>query len=84
MNPRTPMPQVYEIKVKGYLSPDRAEWFNGMTLQTDAESAQTTLRGLIVDQAALYGVLVKVRDLGLPLLSVNPVQLDRCIDRKSL
>ncbi|HEY9707075.1 MAG TPA: hypothetical protein V6D48_02600 [Oculatellaceae cyanobacterium] len=73
----TSMPQVYEIKVKGHLPPDWADWFDGMTLHTDTESAETTLRGAVVDQAALYGVLVKVRDLGLPLLSVNPVQPDR-------
>lgn len=68
------MPQIYEIKVKGYLPLDWADWFDGMTLHTDSELAETTLRGAVVDQAALYGVLIKVRDLGLPLLSINPVQ----------
>lgn len=72
----TPMPQIYEIKVRGHLSPDWADWFDSMTLQTDTEGAETTLCGPVVDQAALYGLLVKVRDLGLPLLSVNPVKPD--------
>ena len=71
------MPQVYEIKIKGHLSTDWADWFNGMILRTDAEGTETTLCGPVVDQAALYGLLVKVRDLGLPLLSVNPVKPDR-------
>jgi hypothetical protein len=70
----TSIPQVYKIKVKGHLPPDWADWFDGMTLHTDTESAEATLRGAVVDQAALYGVLIKVRDLGLPLLSVNPIQ----------
>ena len=73
-NPDSSTSQVYEIKVKGCLSPDWADWFNGMTLLTEVEGSNTTLRGPIVDQAALYGLLVKVHDLGLTLLSVNLVK----------
>ena len=76
VNPDRSTLQVYEIKVKGYLSSDWADWFNGMTLQADAEYAETTLRGPVVDQAALYGLLVKIQDLGLPLLSINQIKPD--------
>jgi hypothetical protein len=76
VNPDSSTSQVYEIKVKGYWSPDWSNWFDGMTLQTDAECAETTLRRPVVDQAALYGLLVKIRDLGLSLLSVNPIKPD--------
>jgi hypothetical protein len=63
-------PPVYEIRVKGHLSCAWGEWFTGLavTLEDDGD---TLLTGPVVDQAALHGLLKKVRDLGLPLISVN-------------
>lgn len=67
------MTEVYAIKVKGHLDSDRwAEWFDGMAVELDAEG-ETTLTGPVADQAALHGLLAKVRDLGLALVSVNRV-----------
>jgi len=64
----------YEIRIKGQLAARWAAWFDGMTLTTDDDGI-TVLEGPVVDQAALHGLLYKVRDLGLPLLSVT--QLDK-------
>ncbi len=61
---------IYEIRVKGVLDGSWSEWFDGMTLSSDA-SGETTLSGPVADQAALHGLLAKVRDLGLPLLAVR-------------
>ncbi len=66
-------PQRYEIRVKGYLDDRWAEWFEGLTITLE-ENGDTLLTGSVVDQAALHGLLKKVRDLGIPLLSVNLVQ----------
>jgi hypothetical protein len=63
-------PTVYEIRVKGFLGDEWAEWFEGMTI-TRAANGETLLSGAVVDQAALYGLLRKVRDLGLPLIAVT-------------
>ena len=60
----------YEIRVKGHLDVRWADWFDGLTLTQESDGT-TVLRGSVVDQAALYGVLGKVRDLGLPLIAVN-------------
>ena len=65
-------PQSYEIRLRGRLDPRWSAWFDGMTLTT-ADDGTTTLRGPVTDQAALHGLLQKVRDLGLPLLSVSPL-----------
>jgi hypothetical protein len=65
---------LYEIRLKGHLDDKWADWFEGLTI-TRADNGETLLRGPVVDQAALHGVLRKVRDLGLPLLSV--VQVER-------
>ncbi len=63
-------PGLYEIRIGGHL-PDRwANWFEGLTI-TRAANGQTCLTGLVRDQAALYGLLKKVRDLGMPLHAVN-------------
>jgi hypothetical protein len=62
-------PGQYEIRLKGHLDDKWADWFEGLTI-TRADNGETLLRGSVVDQAALHGVLRKVRDLGLPLLSV--------------
>jgi hypothetical protein len=64
----------YEIRLGGRLDSRWAAWFDGMTLTT-ADDGTTALRGPVADQAALHGLLRKVRDLGLPLVSVT--QLDR-------
>ena len=61
---------VYEIRVKGHLDGRWSEWFDGLQI-TNLENGEATLSGDIVDQAALHGVLNKVRDLGLPLLAVR-------------
>jgi hypothetical protein len=63
-------PAVYQIRVEGQLDCSWADWFGGMTIapQTNGE---TLLTGPVVDQAALYGLLKQVRDLGMPLVSVN-------------
>jgi hypothetical protein len=74
-NPKTDPgePLIYQIRVKGHLGPQWADWFEGLTLTLEA-TGETLLTGPMVDQAALYGVLRKVRDVGLPLLSVVCVQ----------
>jgi hypothetical protein len=65
-------PGLYEIRLKGHLHAKWADWFDGLTI-TRADNGETLLRGQVVDQAALHGVLRKVRDLGLPLVSVNQI-----------
>lgn len=64
-------PGIYRIRVKGSLGPEWSDWFDGFTF--DTALTETELTGRVVDQAALYGVLSKVRDLGLPLLLVERV-----------
>jgi hypothetical protein len=64
----------YEIRIRGHLRSRWATWFDGMTL-TAMSDGTTVLEGPVVDQAALHGVLHKVRDTGLPLLSVNQVDI---------
>jgi len=65
-------PMIYEIRIEGHLSPQWMDWFDGLTIILEEEGA-TLLTGPVVDQAALHGLLKKVRDLGMPLLSVNTV-----------
>ena len=60
----------YEIRIKGRLEPRWAAWFDGLTL-TQGSDGTTVVEGLVVDQAALHGLLQKVRDIGLPLVSVT-------------
>jgi hypothetical protein len=60
----------YEIRLKGHLEPRWADWFDGLTLTQESDGT-TVLSGSVVDQAALHGLLGKVRDLGLPLIAVN-------------
>jgi hypothetical protein len=73
-NPKTDpgKPTVYKIRVKGHLGPEWSDWFEGLTITLE-EDGNTLLTGLVIDQAALHGLLKKVRDLGLPLLSVCPL-----------
>ena len=65
--------QWYEIRLRGQLDDRWAEWFEGLTITLE-DSGDTVLTGPLIDQAALHGLLRKVRDLGLPLLSVSPVE----------
>jgi hypothetical protein len=61
---------VYQIRIKGHLGRQWTDWFGGLSITLE-EDGNTLLTGPVVDQAALYGLLKKVRDLGMPLLSVN-------------
>jgi hypothetical protein len=63
-------PTVYQVRVQGHLGSDWSDWFEGLTI-TPVENGETLLTGPVSDQAELYGLLRKVRDLGLTLLSVN-------------
>ena len=63
---------VYEIRLQGYLDQRWSAWFDGLTISYESDGS-TLLRGTLVDEAALHGVLIKVRDLALPLLAVNRV-----------
>ena len=65
-------PRVYQIRIKGYLSPQWAAWFEGLTITLE-DDGSTLLTGTVIDQAALHGLLKKVRDLGMPLLSLNSI-----------
>ena len=65
-------PEAYEIRLKGHLDARWTGWFDGFTI-TLTEDGETILTGSVADQAALHGLLKKVRDLGLPLLSINPI-----------
>ncbi len=65
-------PPVYEIVVAGHIDARRAEWFAGLTM-TPLSTGETRLVGPLADQAALYGLLSRLRDLGIPLLSVTRV-----------
>ncbi len=65
---------VYQIRLKGHLSEEWSDWFGGLSITLE-EDGNTLLIGPVVDQAALHGLLRRVRDLGLPLLSV--IQVDK-------
>lgn len=65
----------YQLRLQGHLDPQWAEWFDGLTITLTADGA-TLLTGPVVDQAALHGLLKKVRDLGLPLIAVIRVPPD--------
>ncbi len=64
-----------EIRVKGQIDKDWSGWFEGLEI-THTDQDETVLTGEVVDQAALYGLIAKLRDLGLPLLSVSTLEMD--------
>ena len=64
---------VYQIRIKGHLSAGWTDWFAGLTITLE-DNGDTLLTGPVVDQAALHGLLRKVRDLGMPLVSVSPIE----------
>lgn len=66
-------PTIYQIRIQGHLTREWADWFEGLSLTLE-ENGTTLLTGRVADQAALHGLLKKVRDLGIPLLSVNCVE----------
>lgn len=69
-------PECYEIRILGHLDNRWADWFEGMRITLE-DNGETQLSGLVADQSALYGLLRKVRDLGMPLVSVNRVEPDK-------
>jgi len=69
-------PMIYQIRITGHLSAQWTDWFDGLTITLE-DNGDTLLMGPVIDQAALYGLLKKVRDLGMSLVSVNRVQPDR-------
>jgi hypothetical protein len=70
--PGTPHPAIYRIRIHGQLDNQWTDWFEGMSITLD-EDGNTLLTGPVIDQAALHGLLKKIRDLGLTLVSVNQV-----------
>jgi hypothetical protein len=68
-------PVVYQIRVKGHLGCQWTQWFGGMTITLE-DNGETLLTGPLVDQAAVHGLLKKVRDLGLPLISVIRIETE--------
>lgn len=74
LSPKTvpSQPTIYQIRVKGHLGSQWTDWFGGLTV-TPEENGETLLTGPVADQAALHGLLRKVRDLGMPLVSIVSV-----------
>jgi hypothetical protein len=75
LNPKSDpgQPVVYQIRIQGHLGRKWTDWFGGLAITLE-ENGDTLLTGPVVDQAALHGLLKRVRDLGLPLLSVNRLE----------
>ncbi len=78
LNPKTNpnQPMIYQIKIEGHLDQQWTDWFGGLRI-TLQNKGDTLLTGPVTDQAALHGLLKKVRDLGMPLVSVNRVKPSR-------
>jgi hypothetical protein len=73
MKPMPIQPASYEIRIAGHLPPEWVDWFEGLTIKLE-EDGNTLITGPVIDQAALHGLLKKVRDLGMPLVSVIPLE----------
>jgi len=71
-------PTIYQIRIKGHLGHQWTDWFGQLTITLE-DNGETLLAGPVVDQAALHGLLKKVRDLGMPLLSVVRVEPGRAV-----
>ena len=69
-------PVVYQIRIKGHLGPHWIDKFEGLTLTLE-DNGETLLTGIVLDQAALHGLLKKFRDFGMPLTSVNRIEPDQ-------
>lgn len=84
LDPKTnpDQPLVYEIRLQGHLGRNWMDWFGGVAITLE-EGGQTLLTCPVVDQAALYGLLRKVRDLGLPLISITRSRTDRIAEPDS-
>jgi hypothetical protein len=68
--------KIFQIRIRGHLSQQWTDWFEGLTITLE-EDGNTLLNGPVVDQSALHGILKRIRDLGMPLLSVNSVDADQ-------
>lgn len=66
-------PRIYQIRIEAHLSRQRMDWFEGLTITLE-EDGNTLITGTVIDQSAVHGILKKVRDLGMPLLSLNSVE----------
>ena len=73
--PTPSQPMIYQIRIKGYLDSQWTDWFGGLTVTLE-DNGDTLLTGPVIDQAALHGLLKKVRDLGTPLISVVQVKFN--------
>jgi hypothetical protein len=74
MDERTNRPaKIYEIRVRGVLDPQWSSWFDGLRVE-DAGQGESVIVGPVVDQAALHGLLTRIRDLGLPLVSMRVIE----------
>jgi hypothetical protein len=69
-------PVIYQIRIQGQLGLQWTDWFDGMVITLE-EDGNTLLSGPVVDQSALHGILKKIRNLGMPLLSVNSIDLNQ-------
>ena len=74
--PDPSQPVIYEIRIKGHLDIQWTDWFEGLIIKLE-DTGEMLLTGPVVDQAALFGLLKKVRDLGMPLVSVNRIKPDQ-------
>ena len=73
-NPNADQQTVYQFRIKGHLGQQWMNWFEGLTITLE-EDGNTLLSGPVIDQSAIHGILKKIRDLGMPLLSVNAISL---------